>query len=104
MEHAADPMERTCSEHSNFGSDPIGHGHGKTEPVPGHALADEHHRPIVAKWDDLSVERLVGAQLTREACAARWSRWTEGKNPHRHLAISDSALSKAVAIDASSPG
>jgi hypothetical protein len=43
IEHAADPMERTCSVHSNFRSDPIGHGHGhghgKTEPVQGHTLA-----------------------------------------------------------------
>jgi hypothetical protein len=28
MEHAADPMERTWCEHCNFGSDPIGQGHG----------------------------------------------------------------------------
>ncbi len=36
-------MESTCSEHSNFRSDPIGHGHGhgKTEPVQGHTLAEE---------------------------------------------------------------
>ena len=45
MEHAADPMETSCSDHKNFRSDPIGHGHGhghghgKTEPVQGHALA-----------------------------------------------------------------
>jgi four helix bundle protein len=41
MKHAAAPMERTCSKHSNFRSDPIGHGrgHGKTEPVQGHTAS-----------------------------------------------------------------
>jgi hypothetical protein len=37
----------TCSEHSNFGSDPIGHGHGKTEPVQKHALAEWRPSPVL---------------------------------------------------------
>jgi len=67
IEHAADPMERTCSVHSNFRSDPIGHGHGhgqghgKTEPVQGHTLAaDARGACHVLREDLLENEAQLG--------------------------------------------